>query len=59
MNRFSDAWHGAMNPAMERMVVGDPAHQTNRANAKVIIDTDHQMSRTRAALAALRDGLAN
>lgn len=53
LDRFREAWHGAMNPAMERMVMGDPGHQTNGANAKVVVDTDKQMAATRSALSAL------
>ncbi len=57
IDRFRDAWHGAMNPAMERMVIGDPGHKVNRANVKVIIDTDRQMAKTRSSLCAFRDVL--
>jgi len=57
VDRFRDAWNAAMNPAIERMVVGDPGHLTNRANMKKVVDIDRQMSRTRAALSALLDAL--
>lgn len=54
LERFAEAWHGAMNPVIERMVIGDPGHQTNRANAKVVMDADKLLSRTREVLVALR-----
>jgi len=56
-DRFTDAWHGAMNPAIERMVIGDPGHQVNRANAKVVIDTDKVMGVTREALVRFRNAI--
>ena len=52
--RFADAWHGAMNPAIERMVIGDPGHRVDRANAKVVMDTDKVMTVAREALVTLR-----
>jgi hypothetical protein len=54
-DRFRDAWRASMNPVMERMVVGDPGHQTNRSNMKVVVDVDKDLSHTRAVLIALRD----
>lgn len=53
-DRFAEAWHGAMNPVMERMVIGDPGHRINRASAKVVMDTDKLMTATRDGLDALR-----
>lgn len=53
-DRFRDAWHGAMNPAIERMVIGDRGHQVNRANAKLVMDTDKVMTATCEALVTLR-----
>ena len=57
-DRFRDAWHGAMNPAIERTVMGDPGHQVNRANAKFVMDADRVMTVTREALVTLRGAIA-
>jgi len=57
IDRFRDAWNAAMNPTMERMVIGDLGHRANQANSKMVVDTDHELSRIRAALVALLDTL--
>jgi hypothetical protein len=53
-DRFLMAWDAAMHPVMESMVIGDPGHQTNRANMKVVVDTDKEMSSTLSFLKNLR-----
>jgi hypothetical protein len=53
LDRFRDAWNAAMNPGMQRMMMGDPGHLANRTNMKKVVDVDRQMTRTRASLEAL------
>lgn len=43
---FRNAWHGAMHPVVEHMVIGDPGHRTNLEHSRFAIETDQQMART-------------
>lgn len=52
--KFREAWRGAMNPVMERMVLDDPGHRTNRANSSFVIDTDKEVQAMLVALQRLR-----